>query len=188
MNLEKTGVFLKRTRFGHLAVMAILLNAVLLMILVMPRRSAIGALQGEYASLRQLVAKDQKDVRELKARVDRLQRAQSDLKKIYSEILLPRKEGVLAIRLELEQLAHNLQVKRGDPAYNYEDLSKFRLQQFKLSVPVDGNYRNIRKFINGIERSKHFLILDRVDLSSDKQPDSLSLDFRLSTYLVMDEP
>jgi Tfp pilus assembly protein PilO len=95
---------------------------------------------------------------------------------------------VLSIRLELEDLARSLQVKRGDFSYNYDDsVADPKLQEFRLAVSVDGNYRNIRKFINSIERSKHFLILNRVDLSSDKKPDSLSLDFQLSTYLVKGE-
>ena len=118
--------------------------------------------------------------------MERLQHAQSDLKKIYSDILLPRKDGVVSIRLELEELARPLKV--GDFGYTYKDIDDFGLQEFSLSVPVDGNYRNIRKFINSIERSKHFLILDKVNLSSEKHADALSLDFRLSTYLVKDEP
>jgi Tfp pilus assembly protein PilO len=188
MNVEKTGILLKKAQFGRLALIVIVVNLAVLALLVMPRRNAISSLQDEFARLRQLALADQKEVRQLKERVTRLQQAQSDLKKIYSDILLPRKEGVLSIRLELEDLAKSLQIQRGDFSYNYLNFEDFRLQQFKLAVPVEGNYRNIRKFINSIERSKHFLILDRVDLSSEKKAASLNLDFRLSTYLVMDEP
>jgi Tfp pilus assembly protein PilO len=188
MNMEKTGILLRRVHFARIAIVVILVNAALLALLVLPRGNAIVSLQSQYASLRSMAAADQKNEKELKARVERLQRAQSDLKKIYSEILLPRKDGVVSIRLELEDLARQLQIQRGDFGYNYKDIDEFRLQEFSLSVPVDGNYRNIRKFINSIERSKHFLILDKVNLSSEKQTDALSLDFRLSTYLVKDEP
>lgn len=188
MNMEKTGILLKRIHVARLAIIVILINAVLLALVVLPRGNAIVSLQSQYGRLRSLVAADQKNARELKARVERLQRAQSDLKKIYSEILLARRDGVVSIRLELEDLAHQLQIQRGDFGYSYKDIDEFGLQEFSLSVPVDGNYRNIRKFINSIERSKHFLILDKVNLSSDKQVNVLSLDFRLSTYLVKDEP
>jgi Tfp pilus assembly protein PilO len=93
----------------------------------------------------------------------------------------------MSIRMELEGLANNLQVKRSDFSYDYKNLEDFGLQHFMLSVPVEGNYRNIRRFINSIERSEHFLILDRVDLSSEKKDDTLNLDFTLSTYLVENE-
>lgn len=186
MNIEKISILMKRIQFGRLAFGLILINLAVLALLVLPRRNVIASLQDQYGDLRQLAVGDQKEVRDLKGRVEKLQRAQADLKKIYSEILLPEKEGVLAIRLELEDLARSLQVKRGDFSYLYKDQEEFRLQEFKLAVPVEGNYRNIRKFINSIERSKHFLILNRVDLSSDKS-DSLSLDFQLSTYLVKEK-
>ena len=70
---------------------------------------------------------------------------------------------------------------------SYSDLPDFGLQMFTLGVPVEGNYRNLRRFINSIERSKHFLILDRVDLSSEKKAEVLNLDFRISTYLVQSD-
>jgi Tfp pilus assembly protein PilO len=188
MTIESISIFLQRIQFGRLAVGVILINLAILAFLVLPGRNVITSLQQQYGDLRQLVAGDQRQVRDLKNRVDRLQRAQSDLKKIYTEVLLPQKEGVLSIRLELEDLARSLQVKRGDFSYNYDNsVADPKLQEFRLAVSVDGNYRNIRKFINSIERSRHFLILNRVDLSSDKKPDSLSLDFQLSTYLVKEE-
>lgn len=187
MNIEKISSVMKRIQFGRLSLGLIAINLVILAVLVTPRRNAIASLQDQYGELRQAVAGDQKEVHGLKSRVEKLQRAQSDLKKIYSEILLPEKEGVVAIRLELEDLARSLQVKRGDFTYQYRAQDEFRLEEFKLAVPVEGNYRNIRKFINSIERSKHFLILNRVDLSSDNKPDALSLDFQLSTYLVKEK-
>jgi type IV pilus assembly protein PilO len=187
MNLEKLSISLKRIHFVRLALAILLINVIVWVFFVLPKRNRIETLQSNYASLRTQVAADQKEVRALEARVKKLQQAQKDLKTIYSDVLVPRREGVTAIRLELETLARDLQIIRQDFSYDYKDLPEFKLQHFTLGVPVEGNYRNIRRFINSIERSKHFLILDRVDLSSEKKTEAVNLDFVLSTYLVEDE-
>lgn len=187
MNIEKISVRLKNIHFVRILLVVLGMNLAIWGFLVLPKQDRIAALQKNYADLRTQSAADQKEIKELQARLKHLQQAQQDLKTIYSTMLIRRREGVTTIRLELESLANNLQVKRRDFTYDYKDLEGYGLQQFMLSVPVEGNYRNIRRFINSIERSEHFLILDRVDLSSEKKEDILNLDFSLSTYLVEDE-
>ena len=95
-----------------------------------------------------------------------------------------------AIRQELQDLAGSLTVERGAVDYDYELLPQFGLRHFTLSVPVEGAYRDIRRFINDIERSQYFLILDRVNLSAEREAVSggnLLLNFQLSTYLRDEE-
>ena len=186
MNIEKISVNLKRIHFVRFLLLVLGVNLAIWGFLVLPKQDRIAALQKSYAYLRTQSSTDQKEIKQLQARLKHLQQAQLDLKTIYSKLLIHRTQG-MTIRVELEGLANNLQVKRADFSYDYKKLEDFGLQHFMLSVPVEGNYRNIRRFINSIERSEHFLILDRVDLSSEKKEDTLNLDFMLSTYLVEDE-
>ncbi|MCI0611638.1 type 4a pilus biogenesis protein PilO [bacterium] len=186
MNIEKISVNLKRIHFVRFLLVVLGVNLGIWGFLVLPKQDRIAALQKNYADLRNQGAADQKEIKQLQARLKHLQQAQEDLKTIYNKLLIRRTEG-MSIRMELEGLANNLQVKRSDFSYDYKQLEDFGLQHFMLSVPVEGNYRNIRRFINSIERSEHFLILDRVDLSSERKEDILNLDFTLSTYLVEDE-
>lgn len=186
MNIEKISVNLKKVHFVRFLLVVLGVNLAIWGFLVLPKQDRIAALQKNYATLRNQGTTDQKEIKELQGRLKHLQQAQEDLKTIYNKLLIRRTEG-MSIRMELEGLANQLQVKRSDFSYDYKDLQDFGLQHFMLSVPVEGNYRNIRRFINSIERSQHFLILDRVDLSSEKKEDTLNLDFTLSTYLVEDE-
>lgn len=186
MNIEKISVNLKKIHFVRFLLAVLGVNLAIWGFLVLPKQDRIAALQKDYATLRNQGSTDQKEIKELQVRLKHLQQAQDDLKTIYKKLLIRRTDG-MSIRVELEGLANNLQVKRSDFSYDYKDLQDFGLQHFMLSVPVEGNYRNIRRFINSIERSEHFLILDRVDLSSEKKEDSLNLAFTLSTYLVEDE-
>jgi type IV pilus assembly protein PilO len=177
---------MKKVHLVRLALVVIALNLLLFAFVVLPQNGRIARLQSEYALMRSRLLGSQRNIVELKARLQALLQAEKDLKTVYSKILIPKKTGVTDIRLEVESLAQALEIKKENFTYNYEPLTEFKLQQFRLGVPVEGNYKNIRRFINSIERSKHFLILERVDLSEQKA-DILNLDFQLSTYLTDDQ-
>ena len=185
MNWEKLGEGLIRIHFVRILIGALLLNGIIFGFLVLPGRARRSSLESQLQTLHHQAAAAEHRNQELKKRVTNLEQAQKDLKYLYTKVLEPETTGPTEIRLELEDLARRAQIKRGDFSYSYDKMDMFRLQHFNLGVPVEGSYRNVRQFINGIERSRHFLILDRVDLSAEKQnPNSVTLDFKLSTYLV----
>ena len=84
MNLEKLSVGLKTIHFVRFALAALLINLLVWIFLVLPKKNRIENLQSSYARLRTQVASDQKELRELESRVKKLQQAQKDLKTIYS--------------------------------------------------------------------------------------------------------
>ena len=190
MNSERISLLLKQVRFVQIGLLFLLLNGALLVLMVLPENQKIAELQADYASKRSQLIQEQEETRKTEHRLAALQKAQSDLQTIYTKVLSDKKTGVPEIREELEQLASSLSVNRQSVSYQYDLLPQFGLRHFILSVPVEGAYRDIRKFINGIERSQHFLILDRVDLSAEKSAspgDHLLLNFQLSTYLTDEE-
>lgn len=185
MSWEKLGQFLIKIHFVRIAIAFLVLNGIVFALLVFPSRARHSALEMQLKDLQgQVVAADRR-TQESQHRFAALEQAQKDLEFLYAKVFESEKTGPAEIRLWLEDLAQRTQVRRGDFTYDYNDLSEYQLRQFVIGVPVEGSYRNIRQLINSIERSKHFLILERVDLSAEKQkPDTVNLNFRLSTYLV----
>jgi Tfp pilus assembly protein PilO len=57
------------------------------------------------------------------------------------------------------------------------------LDQLSFTMPVSGNYTNVRKFIYDVERSDLFLNIDNLDLSTKADSDEVSLSIGLSTYV-----
>ena len=190
MNFERTSLLLKSSRFPYIGLFLVLLNIALFFLVVLPQRQKISSLQNDYFSQRNRIVEEQKQMKILHQRLQALQKAQKDLDVIYTQVLAQKKVGVTAIRQELQDLAGSLTVERGAVDYDYELLPQFGLRHFTLSVPVEGAYRDIRRFINDIERSQYFLILDRVNLSAEREAVSggnLLLNFQLSTYLRDEE-
>jgi Tfp pilus assembly protein PilO len=186
MNIEHVSFLFKRIHLIRWMLGAILINVLIFTFYVIPNRSKVANLQAQYAGIRQDALEEQRHLKDLQTRLVRLQQAEKDLNYLYTTVLLPKKSGVMDIRLELEGLAQELQVKRSDFSYVYDSIPGLHLQEFKVSVPIEGSYGDIRRFINSIERSQHFLILDRVDLTSVRA-DVLNLSFSVSTYLVENE-
>jgi Tfp pilus assembly protein PilO len=184
MNFERISLLLKQIRFVELGLLFLVLNSLLFLFLVLPENQRISRLQSDYANQRSKMIEQQKRTRNMEHRLAALQKAQTDLQMIYNEKLSQKKTGVTEIRQELEELADSVNVSRSDVNYDYDVLPEFGLRHFTLSVPVEGAYRDIRRFINGIERSQHFLILEQVNLSAEKKSsDNLIMNFKLSTYL-----
>ncbi len=190
MNFERIGLFLKSIRFVYIALFLLLLNIIAFFFVVLPEQQKISRLQTSVAQQKNQIREQQDDIKILRQRLAALEKAQRDLDMIYNQVLAQKKIGVTAVRQELQDLAGGLSVERGGLDYDYQLLPEYGLRHFTLSVPVEGAYREIRRFINDIERSDYFLILDRVDLSAEKESrsgDNLTLNFQLSTYLRDEE-
>ena len=190
MNFERISTLLRNSRFLLVGLLLVAVNIALFFFLVLPRKQNISRLQDEYSKQRFRIADQQKQMKIMNQRLGALQKAESDLKVLYDQVLIQKKIGVTAIRQELQELAGSLTVERAGVKYDYDPLPDYGLRHFTLSVPVEGAYRDIRRFINDIERSQYFLILDRVDLSTERQAEAgenVLLNFQLSTYLRDEE-
>ena len=184
MNSEKIGQLFSRIHLVRIALLCTAANLLLYLFLIVPRQSNLSRLQTDHHDNKIQIRAQELELQGLGTRLKKLQQAQKDLVDIYEKLLVPKKTGVTEIRLELEELTRPLRVQRQNFRYNYGPQTPFGLQLFTLSVPIRGNYRNIREFINKIETSRHFLILDNVVLSTQKEDNALNLDFRISTYLT----
>jgi Tfp pilus assembly protein PilO len=190
MNFERISLLLKNIRFVYIGLLVLALNIIAFLFIVLPEKQKISKLQTSFSRQRNEIGEQQNELKVLQRRLAALQKAQKDLDLIYNQILAQKKVGVTAIRQELQDLAGSLSVERGGLDYDYDDLPEYGLRHFSLAVPVEGAYREIRRFINDIERSQYFLILDRVDISAEKESKSgenVTLNFQLSTYLRDEE-
>lgn len=186
MTMESLSLLFRRVHFVRWALGAILMNVLVFTFWIVPNQAKVANLQSDYANARKEAVEEQRRLNDLQLRLVRLEQAKKDLQYLYTNVLVPRKAGVMDIRLEVEDMIQQSGLRRTDFTYSYTDLPEFHLKQFRLAVPIEGNYGDIRRFINSIERSRHFLILDRLELRSMKS-DALTLNCSLSTYLVEDE-
>ena len=80
----------------------------------------------------------------------------------------------------LENLAKETGVKLDSVKFKTEDPEAVGLRPMEIETSIKGDYQPIVKFINGLERSKVFFIVNSVGIAQQNGP--LQLQMKLETY------
>lgn len=130
-------------------------------------------LQSRRAALEQLVAK---------AEANRLR-----IREFRSGWLSTKRERLTRVISEVKELAQRAGVGASSFQYPEEVLEDHGLSRQSIVFSASGNYQSLREFINLIELSDQFLILEDVRLSEVGQEQSeVRVDFRVSTLFESD--
>ena len=170
----KVAVFL-----GILAV----LNIVLYVTMNLPRLHRQAVEERRLAAVTQSLSEVSRRVGTMKDLDQRFGGEQEKVKKFYGDILGTKDARMVRIQREVRAIAASLGMDPETIAYQPELLDKVGLIRFSVNVPLSGDYRNLRQFINKIEKSENFLIVDSVTLGGSKDGGALlDLNIHLSTY------
>jgi Tfp pilus assembly protein PilO len=101
----------------------------------------------------------------------------------FGDLLGTKETRMIRIQREVRSIAASLGMDPESIGYQPEFLDKVGLVRFSISVPLVGDYRNLRQFINKIENSENFLIIDSVTLGGSRDGGAmLDLSIQLSTF------
>lgn len=168
-----------RRRFIALAVLLALIALAAAVFLLTPYGRSRERLQQEYQQLR--VERQRKELEDGPlANIDqRLVVARQQIAEFYRDRLPDQYSAVSA---ELARLASQSGVKLGQVKYDVEkDLAAPGVRALHVSAKVTGDYKDIVRFINALERDKMLFEPTSVDLSESQQ--GISLELKLDTYL-----
>lgn len=69
--------------------------------------------------------------------------------------------------------------------YNPVTIKATDISRYFFSFPVEGRYRQVKKFIYDIENSKHMLVVESITMSSSKKARGrIGVDIELSAYFI----
>jgi Tfp pilus assembly protein PilO len=114
----------------------------------------------------------------------KLRQAETDLATLRSEILSTRDRRMIETQIEVEKLAGQFGVDFEEIRFENDILQEQGVDRFGMVVPLRGGYRNLRKFIQAVESSPRFLVIEKVSLGSGDKggEDRLELRITLATY------
>ena len=121
----------------------------------------------------------QREVAPLKNLDQKLVLARREIADFYTQ-RIPAEYSV--IPEELGKLAKANSVRISTAKYGAEDADIPGLQRVKIDATIDGDYVNVVRFINAMERDKIFFIIDSVGLS-EQSGGAVKLQVRMETYL-----
>lgn len=113
-----------------------------------------------------------------------LEKARDDMKHLAGDILSTRQRRMIGVQLEVAKLAREFGIALDRVQYQTEPLDEGALERFAIVVPLAGGYSNLRKFIQSVESSENFLVIERVALGTGKSQDIVELNITLATYFI----
>jgi hypothetical protein len=170
---------LRKTRKRLQAVVAglILVDAVAVTMLLTPLAGMRQTRQQELRQLWQdLKAREYAPWRGLDKKIPRARQEIAD----FYEQRLPAEESTISA--DLGHLASTAGVRVTGVKYTVKDAPIEGLQRVEIAANLSGDYLQLVRFVNGLERSKLFFLVDGVELGGETNG-IVGLQIRLETYL-----
>ena len=169
-----------------LLVMAALLlaNAAVAVVFVRPEVMRYRQLTDASSPQAQLVKTREKEVQSHEAYRSALEKARDDMKHFAADVLSTRQRRMIGVQLEVTGLAKQFGIAADRVSYENSDLESGALERFGTVIPLSGGYGSLRKFIQAVESSENFLVIERVALGTGKTGDTVELNITLATYFI----
>jgi len=162
------------------------LNALVFGAYTMPRTLQERSLAAQAATLRQAVERERAATLELRQQVAAIRANAADAQRFLTEVLEYRAEGLLPVLEEVERVAGEAGLELKSRRYSPEQVTDAPLMRFRITIPVNGTYAQLVSFIDRLERSPRFLVIDRVQLREGRDADEDQLNVVVSTYFHAD--
>jgi Tfp pilus assembly protein PilO len=104
-----------------------------------------------------------------------------DCDSFYEDTFLSKDTGYSAIEADLNSIAEKAGLRLSGTMYKESEVKNRGVTQIAISTGVDGNYASIIQFINGLEQSKNFYLLNDLRLSS-ANAGAIKLQLELRTF------
>jgi Tfp pilus assembly protein PilO len=188
MHLPLKRIFDEKRRLVVPVLAGIALNVALLAGVVYPLGARVRTTEALAAAAQQQLLAAQRDDADARGVTQARDRTDTALKAFYKDVLpSSHAQARQATFLRLTQLAeqHNLEQSRRsiDPKQDRES----SLARLQISMSLQGDYEDIRRFIYQVESGSDFIVIDSISLQQGVEAGApLTLALALSTYYRVD--
>ena len=168
-----------RKRFAFAAILLGVVDLAAILFLVSPLGRSRSVRQMEFESARMELQRKMREVGPLRGMDKKLEIARQQIAAFYKD-RFPSQYS--AVSSELGKVASQSGVRISQIAYDPKPADVPNLQQVAINANLDGDYLQVVKFINALERDPMFFMVDSLTLAQE-QGGSVRLQLRLETYL-----
>ncbi len=120
------------------------------------------------------------EVKRVTAIRDQLPQVQKQCDRFYSEELLDAGNGYSTVTSDLSRIAAKAGLRASAVTFKQRELEKRGVTEVDITTAVEGDYASLVRFINEIEISENFYLLDSLMLTS--AGGNLKLSLQMRTY------
>lgn len=163
------------------------LNLAGFLFVVRPELRDYRALTTENSPRAQLLHAREDHVEALEAFVEALGQARTDLQTLRQEVLSTREKRMVDVQAELRDLCERFSIDLELVNYEHGELGAEALEYQRMVVPLRGGYAALRGFLQAVESSDKFLVVEKVVLGQGKEGGVL-LDLQITLATYFDSP
>jgi Tfp pilus assembly protein PilO len=112
---------------------------------------------------------------------DKLGLIERDCNQFFEQQFLGEEVGSSTVVADLTAIARRAGLEARNVSYKQTELEKRNVMEVAITTTVEGSYASIVGFINGLEKSERFYLMENLALASG-QGGALRLNLQLKTY------
>jgi len=188
LSAGSTRLSLKDPRVLARTVLGVLLlaNVVAALMAFKPWGGSAQDLAREQADLERQITSLQAHLAKTKALVTKAERARQDGDAFLAEYTTDRRTTFSTITAELERVAREAGIQPRPASYELNQVEgSDTLYQMNISAAYEGSYASLTKFVNLLDKSPRFLIIESLMAAPQQSntPDMLSVTIKLDTFV-----
>lgn len=161
------------------------LNLAFAFLVNLPRSRQVASLGNASDEAARSLARKEQEVVRLREHYGRVMDGRANLDRFYTEILSTKQERLISFQREIREIARKFNINVETITYPREPFSRDKVTRFSAIMPLTGSYENLRQFIDTVEHSENFIVIDGIQLANSKEGGIiLSLAISLSTYFI----
>jgi hypothetical protein len=177
----------KRRRAFRWLLVAVVANAALFAGVTHRLANKQERLAAERERLRAELAMKQQELETLSRSEALATRNAEAVRRFWEDVVQERSPGLIDAWDEIDRLAGETNVARGRTGYEREVLD-VGLEQIKATMPVRGDYFDLVRFINRLERSERFFLVEQIRIAERENEQSrIELECAIAFYLKAGE-
>jgi type IV pilus assembly protein PilO len=163
------------------------LNIVAALILFKPWGGSADDLERQLAAMRSQLPRQQAALAKIKALVQKVERARVEGEQFMAKYMLNGRSTYSSLVGELDRAAERVSLKPKERQFSLEPIEgSDTLGMMTISAKYEGAYPNLTKFINELDRSPRFLIIESLQASPQPVGTAVNVSFKLNAF-VRDE-
>jgi Tfp pilus assembly protein PilO len=159
------------------------LNVLIYLMVVRPLNQSVATVEQRTLAAEQARTGAQAEFSRANGTLTGKDRATKELDTFYSKVLAQDLSGARRLTYgRVQRLAQENRLAYQGSRYEPVENRDSTLTKLKVSVELTGSYPNLRSFINAIESSPQFVVIENISLAEGTNEDTLRLAMDLSTY------